>query len=173
MMPTSKTLSRILSDPIQNREIFKGLQELQTKALSKIKVGCIVEAKNYDDACLYEFAGCNIHVSDSFSDTHAERMAIDLAIKARCYPITIYVSSTSFDEDILLCGSCRHYISEINENCTIVVFNPDGSVKRVSNIQESYPNHKDVKAKNQRFFELCGGKPEQHNSATVTEEKHD
>lgn len=138
--------------------VFEDCKKLQKKATGKIKVGCVVEAIEYRDdgrMCIFDFYGCNIHVSDSFGDTHAERMAIDLALKERCFPVTIYVTSTSDDEYVLLCGSCRHYISEINENCNIVIFNPDGTIKEISNIKEAYPFHKDVTKKNQKFFEYC------------------
>lgn len=171
MMPEPKTVERILGEKIYNKGVWQDLVNLQRKGIGKIQVGCVVEAMSYDDDCLYEFHGCNIHVSDSFGDTHAERMAIDLALKARCYPITVYVTSTSMEEDVLLCGSCRHYISEINENCTIVIFNPDGSIKRVSNVKESYPAHKDVADKNKRFFQLCGGLPAILKQESVKEPK--
>lgn len=159
-IPEPKPKEVILNDSLL-KSIFLDCVEMQKKAIGKIKVGCVVEAydmdSEYGGACSYQFNGCNIHVSDSFGDTHAERMAIDMALKNRCYPIIVYVTSTSENEKILLCGSCRHYISEINENCSIVVFNPDGTVKDVSTIKDSYPHHKDVRRKNQIFFELCGG----------------
>ncbi len=159
IIPESRSKHFFLQHPDYNKRVFEDCIMLQKKAIGKIKVGCVVEAYEFRDnqSHTFEFFGCNIHVSDSFGDTHAERMAIDLALQARCYPITIYVTSTSSDEKVLLCGSCRHYISEINENCNIVIFNPDGTIKDVSSIKESYPHHKDVKRKNKKFFELCGG----------------
>lgn len=159
-IPEPKSKEDLIKDSL-NKSTFEDCIRLQKKGLGKIQVGCVVEAydmnSEYGGACSYLFYGCNIHVSDSFGDTHAERMAIDLALKARCFPITIYVTSNSKDENVLLCGSCRHYISEINENCNVIVFNPDGTIKHASTIKDSYPNHKNVKSKNQRFFELCGG----------------
>ena len=157
-IPEPKTKEYFQSTPITNSSIFEKLTILKNKARGKIHVGCIVEAIEFrDDDFQYsfQFGGCNIHISDSFGDTHAERMAIDLALKDRCYPITVYVTSTSSKERVLLCGSCRHYISEINENCNIVIFNPDGTIKEVSTIKDAYPFHKDVKEKNQEIFDYC------------------
>lgn len=155
--PKPRDKQAIILESITNHRIFEEVKIVQSKAKGKIKVGCAVEAYEYRDGFDYSFFfyGCNIHVSDSFGDTHAERMAIDLALKENCYPITVYVTSTSDDEQVALCGSCRHYISEINENCNIVVFNPDGSIKIVTTIKEIYPNHKNVGEKNQQFFEMC------------------
>ena len=155
--PKPKDKQEILREIITNNRIFEEVKIAQSKAKGKIKVGCAVEALEYRGEYDYSFFfyGANIHVSDSFGDTHAERMAIDQALKETCYPVTVYVTSTSDDEKVALCGSCRHYISEINENCNIVVFNPDGSIKLVSTIKEMYPNHKNVEEKNQKFFEMC------------------
>ena len=154
-IPPPKTRQEIMLDTENLHKVFEELKRVQVKATGKIQVACAVEAYEYRDKLPYsfQFYGCNIHVSDSFGDTHAERMAIDHALKENCYPVIVYVTSTSKDEHVLLCGSCRHYISEINENCTIVVFNPDGSVKDISTIKDVYPNHKNVKEKNQRFFQ--------------------
>lgn len=155
--PQPREKIEIIRESITNHKIFEEIKISQGKAKGKIKVGCAVEAYEYRDGMerSFFFYGSNIHVSDSFGDTHAERMAIDLALKETCYPITVYVTSTSKDEKVTLCGSCRHYISEINENCNVVVFNPDGSLKFVTTIKEIYPNHKNVEEKNQRFFEMC------------------
>lgn len=154
-----KTKEEILKQPLHNAKIFEDLTKLQKSGIGKIQVGCIVEALEFrkDSIVPFEFHGCNIHVSDSFADTHAERMAIDLALKDRCYPITAYVTSMTSEEKVMLCGSCRHFLCEINENCNIVVFDPDGSIKEVTTVKDVYPFHKDVKKKNQKFFELCLG----------------
>lgn len=156
-IPEPKSRHEILKDIITNNGIFDQCVLAQKKATGKIQVGCGVEAYEYRNGSPYSFLfyGCNIHVSDSFGDTHAERMAIDNALKENCYPISIFVTSTSINEKVLLCGSCRHYISEINENCNIIIFDPDGTVKEISTIKEVYPHHKDVKEKNQRFFKKC------------------
>lgn len=159
-IPEPRTKEEFLQMNKWHVKVFDMLTDEQLKSNVKIKVGCIVEAIEFRDdgsTPIFDFHGCNIHISGSFGDTHAERMAIDLALKERCYPITVYVTSTSIDENVLLCGSCRHYISEINENCNIVVFNPNGTIKEVSTIKDAYPNHKDVKKKNQMFFEYCVG----------------
>lgn len=155
--PEPRERHEIIKESITNHKIFEEIKIAQSKAKAKVQVGCAVEAYEYRGQFDYSFFfyGCNIHVSDSFGDTHAERMAIDLALKETCYPITVYVTSTTEDEKVALCGSCRHYISEINENCNIVIFNPDGSIKIVSTIKEMYPSHKDVEEKNQKFFEMC------------------
>lgn len=159
-IPEPRTKEEIIKMDKWNEKVFWMITDEQKKANGKIKVGCLVEAIEFrkdGSTPIFNFLGCNIHVSDSFGDTHAERMAIDLALKEKCYPITVYVTSISPDENVLLCGSCRHYISEINENCNIVVFNPDGTIKEVSSINDAYPNHKDVKKKNQMFYEYCTG----------------
>jgi len=164
-IPEPRTRQEFLNMSIGVKTVFEMCVQVQKHSNAKIKVGCVVEALEFrlskkfslSESPLSDFQGCNLHVSDSFGDTHAERMAIDQALKEKCYPIAVYVTSTSFQENVLLCGSCRHYISEINENCNIVVFNPDGTIKEVSTIKDSYPNHKDVKKKNQMFYEYCAG----------------
>ena len=154
-IPPPKTRVAIDLETEVNHKVFQELKEIQQRAQGKTKVASAVEAYEYRDGMPYSifFYGCNIHVSDSFGDTHAERMAIDHALKEYCYPVSVYVTSTSEDEKVMLCASCRHYISEINENCNIIVFNPDGTIKQTSTIMEMYPFSKDVKEKNQRFFE--------------------
>ena len=151
------TKEQIMENPSWIKKIFIKCSENQKKSNAKVKVGCVVQAIEYrkDSTPIFDFHGCNIHVSDSFGDTHAERMAIDFALKEKCYPIAIFVTSTSFMEKVILCGSCRHYISEINENCLIVIFNPDGSIKEVSTIKDVYPKHKEVIKKNKMFVEYC------------------
>jgi len=162
-IPKPKTIEEIEQDEEYNREIYNDLIELQNKSNAEVKVGCVVVANEYRSdgrVCGFKFFGCNIHVSDSFGDTHAERMAIDLAIKSKCFPISVYVTSMSVQENVALCGSCRHYISEINENCNIIIFNPDGSIKKVTTVKDVYPFAKKVRWKNKGFFQYCGGKNE-------------
>lgn len=157
-IPEPRSKERILSEPSWNKKIFEMCKSEQKKSNAKVKVGCVVEALEYRNdgtVPIFHFKGCNIHVSDSFGDTHAERMAIDNSLKERCYPVAIFVTSQSNEEKVMLCGSCRHYISEINENCNIIIFNPDGTIKEVTTVKDVYPFHKSVAAKNKRFFELC------------------
>ena len=156
---TKEQILGMPSDSSWMKKIFMMCLENQKKSNAKVKVGCVVEAMEYrkDSTPIFDFHGCNIHVSDSFGDTHAERMAIDFALKEKCYPIAVFVTSMSFKENVILCGSCRHYISEINEDCLIIIFNPDGSIKEISAIKDVYPNHKDVTKKNKMFYEYCAG----------------
>ena len=169
-----KTKEQILNDSFLPK-LFNDCVKMQNNAIGKIQVGCVLEAMDYSDdvyigGSTFLFYGANLHISDSFADIHAEQLAINLAILKKCYPITIYVTSTSKDEDVFLCGQCRQYICEVNENCNVVIFNPDGSVKRIGTISEYFPYHKDVKNKNQKFYELCGGKGLQSHSTVERKE---
>lgn len=128
----------------------------QNNAYGKIKVGAVCSAINFKTNHRKYFSGANLHVSDSFSDVHAEQLAVNLALLERYYPTKIYVTSQSVDEDVTMCGSCRHYISEINRYCSIIVFNPDGTRKSINLLSDVYPNSKDTIQKNQKFKKLCG-----------------
>lgn len=155
-------MNQSISDRLKNdsilRDFYSKCIAIQTRAVGKIKVGCVVEAVDYESEVSYTFVGANLHVSDSYGDVHAEQQAVQKAIQAKCYPETIYVTSQSFDEDVLMCGQCRQYVLEINQYCNIVVFNPDGTVKRISTVHESLPYHKNVEDKNRIWLEFCGGK---------------
>lgn len=131
----------------------------QDKALSKkMHVGAICIGHNFETLKTKIFSGSNLHISDSFADVHAEQLAVSLAILDRYYPIAIHVTSSSINEKVLLCGSCRHFVSEININCKIIVHNPDGSVKLDMIVNEVYPLAKNNIKKNLYFKRLCGFK---------------
>lgn len=137
-------------------KMFSMCKDAQNDAYGKIKVGAVCSAINYKTKHRHYFTGANLHVSDSFSDIHAEQLAVNLALLERYYPTEIYVTSQSFDEDVTMCGSCRHYISEINQNCSIIVFNPDGTQKSINLLSDVYPNAKNTVKKNNKFKMLCG-----------------
>ncbi|MDE1868215.1 MAG: hypothetical protein KGI08_10970 [Thaumarchaeota archaeon] len=130
-------------------------------ALSKeVKVGCVIEGwKKAKAGTIYEtyeyFGSANIEISSSFV-YHAEMIALTDCIMHRFYPIRIFVSSQSKEENVLLCGSCRQLLLEVNSDCEVIVLNPDGTRKHNETItvHDTIPNHKDVIDKNQKFLEL-------------------
>lgn len=143
---------------LTKEQIFSICVKAQKEAYGKISVGAVCHGQRRDESgkTVHKYwSGANLHVSDSFSDIHAEQLAVNLALLERYYPTEIFVTSQSKEEDVRLCGSCRHYISEINRHCTIVVFNPDGSQKSMDLLSELYPYSKDTVTKNSKIRELC------------------
>ncbi len=138
---------------------WEQVKDAQDKALSKkVKVGALCIGFDWKTMKRKAFAGSNIHVSDSFADVHAEQLAVTLSLLERHYPLEIHVTSKSKKELITLCGSCRHFISEVNRLCTIIVHNPDGSIKIQKFLSEIYPYRKNTVSKNNKFKRLCGYK---------------
>ncbi len=138
-------------------EIFKMCIKAQKEAYGKISVGAVCHARKMinDEEVDRYWSGANLHISDSFADVHAEQLAVNLALLERFYPIEIFVTSKHEKENVTMCGSCRHYVSEINRNCSIIVFNPDGTRKSINLLSDVYPFSKDTVKKNQKFKELC------------------
>jgi len=138
-------------------EIFKMCESAQKEAYGKISVGAVCHAKKIVDGKEVHkyWSGANLHISDSFSDVHAEQLAVNLAILERYYPVEIFVTSIGEKENVAMCGSCRQYISEINRHCSVIVFNPDGTRKLIKLLSEVYLYSKDTIKKNQIFRELC------------------
>ena len=138
-------------------EVFEMCKSEQQKGIGKIKVGAVCHGMKFIGAKVYQkyFSGANVHVSDSFADVHAEQMVVNLALLERYYPVEVFVTSTSKEEDVMMCGTCRHYLNEINSACTVVVFNPDGSIKKINFLSAIYPYSKDVFEKNMKFRSLC------------------
>ena len=138
-------------------ELFAMCKQAQDNAISdKIKVGAVCNAYNFKTKHKKLFSAANIHVSESFADIHAEQLAVNLALLERYYPMGIFVTSQSINENVTMCGSCRHYISEINRHCHITVFNPNGTVKSINSLSDVYPFAKNTVKKNKEFEKLCG-----------------
>lgn len=140
-----------MDENLDLNEVWLKCQHAQVLAISnKTKVGAVVVGINKKNERKL-FVGSNIHISDSFADVHAEQMAVNQCLLERYYPLAVYVTSTSTEEKVALCGSCRHYLSEINRNMQVVVFNPDGSRKITTFLFEVYPNSKDTRDKNEKI----------------------
>lgn len=140
-------------------QIFEMCGHSQGNAISdKIKVGAVCHGQKIVNGKIHHkyFSGSNIHISDSFADIHAEQIAVNLSLLEKYYPTEIYVTSQSVKENVTMCGSCRHYISEINCHCIIIIFNPDGTRKSTNFLSDIYPYSKDTVPKNDRFKKLCG-----------------
>lgn len=135
---------------------------MQELAISKtIKVGCVIQGIRKRVSCEggaeYEyFGGCNIEINTS-KVYHAEMIALVDCIMYRFYPIRLFVTSVSKEEDTYLCGDCRQQLLEINKNCEIIVLNPDGSLKGSKLLWELLPKHKNVDEKNNRYHQLLFG----------------
>lgn len=130
----------------------------QKDGLGKIQVGAVCHGikKMKDGTTLHRyFSGANLHVSDSFGDVHAEQLAVNLSLLDRYYPTEIFVTSKKNDESVKLCGSCRHYLSEINYYMTVIILNPNGLMKSMDLLSHLYPFAKDTVKKNMKFKELC------------------
>lgn len=142
---------------LNSDEIFNMCVKAQKEAYGKISVGAVCHGKRIIDGLSLDkyWSGANLHVSDSFADVHAEQLAVNLALLERFYPVEIFVTSQSNDEKVILCGSCRHYISEINKDCSIIIFNPDGTIKSTKLLSTVYPFSKDTEKKNKKFKQLC------------------
>jgi len=122
----------------------------------KRKVGAIVMAWDSVLQSFRFFTGSNFWFSESFAADHAEQFAIKKALFARCYPLRVYVSSsTNHGKPQFLCGICKEFVSSINTNCEIVVIRPDGIIKGRQVLSEKFES-KDFEKKNQFFRDLCG-----------------
>lgn len=147
-----------MTEPRTFGEVSDMCRVAQRDGLGKIQVGAVCHGQRVlkDGTILHRyFSGANLHVSDSFADVHAEQLAINLSLLERFYPTEVFVTSQSVKESVKLCGSCRHYLSEINRHCSITVINPDGSRKSMDILSYLYPYSKDTVAKNQKFKKLC------------------
>lgn len=132
--------------------IFSHCLDMQNLAITtKVKVGAVVEGINGRGEIGY-FGGSNMETSISFT-THAEVIALQDCIMHRYYPIKIYVTSQSTDENVFLCGACRQQLHEINRRMEVVVFNPDGTVKGDKYLYSLLPDAKEVSEKNKMFSE--------------------
>ncbi len=136
-------------------KIFEFCEQAQSLAISeKIKVGAVVIGIKPDSGEFGYFAGANMETSISFT-THGEVIALQDCLMHRYYPIEIYVTSMSDSENVFLCGTCRQQFLEVNENCMVSVFNPDGTVKNSHKLRDLIPFHKNVAKKNTKFLEMC------------------
>lgn len=133
---------------------------MQEMAIAKdTKVGCVIEgwrqqspAKMGED--IEYFGGHNIELSTTYT-YHAEMLALLDCIMWDYLPIRLYVTSVSEKEKTILCGDCRQQLLEVNKNCEIIVFNPDGSrkTKKPVKVSSLLPYHKNVNLKNKFYYE--------------------
>lgn len=125
----------------------------------KTKVGCVIEGVRQTptrDKEYEYFGGSNIELSTTYV-YHAEMIALTDCIMHRFYPIKLFVSSQSKEENVFLCGDCRQQLLEVNKNCEIFVLNPDGTVKGNLLVWQLLPKHKNVDEKNDYFYKLLYG----------------
>ncbi len=94
----------------------------------KTKVGCTILGRHRFDYQRKFFRGCNIKLSESHV-FHAEHIALLSCLSEHYQPIEVFVTSTSFEENIHCCLDCRAILLEANPNIICTVFNPDGTVK--------------------------------------------
>lgn len=140
--------------------IFLRCETEQGLAVSeKVKVGCVIEGvkpasrgsiREYD---IEYFGGANIELSKTYV-YHAEMIALIDCIMCRYYPRKLFVTSQSKEEDVFLCGDCRQQLLEINADCEVIVFNPDGTRKGSMLVKDLLPKHKDVEEKNEKYWKL-------------------
>lgn len=144
-----------LTGKFNEKEVFEEIKRIQSYAIAKEKkVGCVVYGRN---SVMVEgfFGGVNIEISSS-DVIHAERMALMDCLSQRFYPEIIFVTSGRTDgKPTFLCGNCRQLLSEINEECLIVIFDPKGKVKGKKKLNQVFPYHKDSTKKNVKFREMC------------------
>lgn len=148
-----------LKGPVQESVIFGKVQNEQELAIAeKVKVGCVIEGwrKGITHMETEYFGGANIELSKTYV-YHAEMVALTDCIMNRYWPVRLYVSSQSMDEDTFLCGDCRQQLLEVNSNCVVIVFNPDGTRKGMFPVSKLLPKHKDVTEKNKKYYELLYG----------------
>ncbi|MGI5172781.1 cytidine deaminase [Treponema sp. OMZ 840] len=94
---------------------------------SHFKVGAALETK---DGRVYE--GCNIENASYGLTNCAERTAFFAALADGCRPGDfVKLAVVGQTEDVISpCGACRQVISELGENCEIVLANLDGKMQK-------------------------------------------
>lgn len=121
----------------------------------KKKVGAIVMAWDSVLQSFRFFSGSNFWFSESFTADHAEQFAIKKALFARCYPVRIYVSSsTNYGKPQFLCGLYKEFVSSVNADCEIIVIRLDGTIKGRQILSEKFES-KNFKMRNKFFIDLC------------------
>ena len=130
-----------------------------TSAISKKKqVGAIVMGWDSIIQSFRFFSGSNFWFSESYAAEHAEQFAVKKSLFARCYPLRIYVSSSTNDgKPVFLCGLCKEFVSSINSKCEIIVIRPNGTIKGRQILSEKFES-KSFEEKNNFFMKLCNFK---------------
>ena len=133
-------------------KLFKQCVNMKRLAISsKKQVGCVLIGIDNDKKKHY-FGGANLETSISFT-THAEVIALHDCLLHKCYPVHLFVTSSSKREKVFLCGACRQQYLEVNQTCLITIFDPDGKIKGTKSIIEVLPYHKNVNEKNCRLYQ--------------------